>query len=101
MSREPRWSSLAHMSSAEVGKVMANEQTIATEGRRFGPRLIAVAAAVVAIVLFVVRHTDPVTVKFLFFEFRFPLFLLLLITMALTVILGLGVTWFMRRRGSA
>lgn len=79
---------------------MADQQGAIETGRRINARLIAGALAAVAIVLFVVQNTERVPVRFLWFEGGFPLFLLLLITMALTLILALGATWFMRRRGS-
>ena len=67
-------------------------------GRRSRARLVAGALAGAAIVSFVVQNTESVPVRFLWFEGDFPLFLLLLITMALTLILALVATWFARRR---
>ncbi len=80
---------------------MSEQQGVVDGGRRVNARLILGALAAVTIVLFVVQNTERVPVQFLWIEGEFPLFLLLLITMALTVILVLGATWFMRRRSSS
>jgi uncharacterized integral membrane protein len=77
---------------------MTDQQGTIATGRRVNARLVAFALAAVAIVLFVVQNTAPVPVRFLWVEGDFPLFLLLLITMALTLIVALGATWLMRRR---
>lgn len=79
---------------------MTDQQPAIETGRRINARLVAGGLAAVAIVLFVVQNTGDVPVRFLWLEGEFPLFLLLLITMALTLMLALGATWFMRRRGS-
>lgn len=79
---------------------MTDQQGAIETSRRINARLVAGALAAVAIVLFVVQNTGGVPVRFLWLEGEFPLFLLLLITMALTLILALGANWFMRRRGS-
>ncbi|MFN3216423.1 MAG: lipopolysaccharide assembly protein LapA domain-containing protein [Acidimicrobiales bacterium] len=79
---------------------MTDQQGATETGRRINARLVASAIAAVAMVLFVVQNTESVQVRFLWFEGGFPLFLLLLITIALTLILALGATWLMRRRGS-
>jgi uncharacterized integral membrane protein len=80
---------------------MTDQQGVATTGRRVNARLVAGALAAVAIVLFVVQNTERVPVRFLWFEGGFPLFLLLLITVALTLVLALGATWLMRRRAGS
>ena len=81
---------------------MTDQTTTTTEtGRRFNTRVVAVAVAAAVIVLFVVQNTDDVPVRFLWMEGNFPLFLLLLITVAMTLVLALGATWFVRRRSDS
>lgn len=79
---------------------MGDQQGPIETGRRINVRLVAGALAAVAIVLFVVQNTASVQVRFLWFEGGFPLFLLLLITIALTLIFALGANWLMRRRST-
>lgn len=61
--------------------------------RRFGlPALIAIAA-----LLFVFQNTDSVTFNFLWFDFRWPLWIMLLVFMAI----GALVFWGAERRRRA
>ena len=61
-------------------------------------RLALLALAAGALVLFIFQNTDDAQVDFLWMNGSIPLFLLLLITVALTLIVAMMVTWFLRRR---
>lgn len=63
-------------------------------------RLILGAIAAAALALFVFQNTDDAEVNFLWMSGAIPLFLLLLITVALTLILAMVGTWLLRRRSS-
>lgn len=77
---------------------MADQQSVPDTQRTINVRLVAGLLAAVAIALFVAQNTERVQVRFLWFDGSFPLALLLLITVSLTVILVFGATWFLRRR---
>lgn len=71
--------------------------TTSEGGRRISIGLILGALAVIALGLFIVQNTGDQQVSFLWMEGQFPLFLLVLITAALSVIATLVVTWWLRR----
>ena len=48
--------------------------------------------------LFIFQNTDDTKVNFLWMDGDIPLFLLLLITVALTLVLAMVATWLLRRR---
>lgn len=77
---------------------MADEtpQTTEDSGSRVG--LVLAAAAAVALLLFIFQNTDDAAVEFLWFDFTFPLYLLIFITIALTVIISILVAWILNRR---
>lgn len=71
--------------------LLPEQPTTTDQVRRFGPpALIALIA-----LLFVVQNTDSVPLSFLWFEFNAPLWIMLLIFMAIGAILFYGVA---RRR---
>lgn len=61
-------------------------------------RLILGALAAAALVLFVSQNTEDAQIEFLTWEGSFPLYLLLLITVGLTLVLAMVGTWLLRRR---
>lgn len=63
-------------------------------------RLVLGALALLALALFVFQNTDDVKVNFLWADWSLPLALLLLITVALTLVVSVVVTWILRRRGN-
>lgn len=67
--------------------LLPDQPTITDQVRRFGPpALIAVIA-----LLFVVQNTDSVPFSFLWFEFRWPLWIMLLVFMAIGAVVSYGV----------
>ncbi len=61
-------------------------------------RLVLGVLAAAALALFIFQNTDDAEVNFLWMSGNIPLFLLLLITVALTLILAMVATWLLRRR---
>lgn len=61
-------------------------------------RLLLGAIAAAGLVLFVFQNTDDTRVKFLWMDGDIPLFLLLLITVGLTLVLAVVTSWLLRRR---
>ena len=80
---------------------MVSEQTeVAESGRGLNVRLLLGLLAAAALALFVFQNTDDTEVNFLWMDGDIPLFLLLLITVALTLLLTLMTTWILRRRSN-
>jgi uncharacterized integral membrane protein len=71
--------------------LLPDQPTTTDQVRRFGP---PTAIALVAL-LFVLQNTSSVTFKFLWFDFRWPLWIMLVVFMAIGAIVSLGVA---RRR---
>ena len=61
-------------------------------------RFIVAALAAAALIVFIFQNTQDVRVKFLWLDGTPPLFLLLLITVGLTLVLTTIVVWWLRRR---
>lgn len=73
--------------------LLPDQPSTTDQVRRFGPpALIAIAA-----LLFVFQNTDSVTFNFLWFDFRWPLWIMLLVFMAI----GALVFWGAERRRRA
>lgn len=68
------------------------------EGRSLPIRLVLGGLAAAALALFVVQNTGKVPVKFLWMDGNFSLSVLLLVTVVLTLIIAVVVTWLLRRR---
>lgn len=67
--------------------LLPDQPTATDQVRRFGPpALIALIA-----LLFVVQNTDSVPFRFLWFEFRWPLWIMLLVFMAIGAVVSYGV----------
>lgn len=64
--------------------------------RRFGPAVLLAIAAL----LFVVQNTESVRFNFLWFEFRWPLWIMLVVFMAVGVVVFYGVARRRRARKS-
>ena len=70
------------------------------QGLRLGGGAIASLSGVAALVVFMVQNTNDVTVTFLFWEFTWPVWLLILVSAAIGALVwfGLGVLRRHRRR---
>ena len=70
------------------------------QGLRLGGGAIASLSGVAALVIFMVQNTNDVTVKFLFWEFTWPVWLLILVSAGIGALVwfGLGVLRRHRRR---
>ncbi len=79
---------------------MAEDTEVVEEGRGLNFRLVLGAIAAAALGVFVFQNTDDAPVKFLWLDGSFPLFLLLLITVGLTLVLAVVSTWLLRRRSN-
>ncbi len=77
---------------------MAEETPQTTDDSRSRVGLVVAAIAAVALLLFIFQNTDDTPVEFLWFDFTFPLYLLIFITIALTVIVSILVAWILNRR---
>ncbi len=77
---------------------MADETPQVTDDSRSKVGLVVAAVAAIALLLFIFQNTDDVAVEFLWFDFNFALYLLIFITIALTVILSILVAWILNRR---
>lgn len=73
--------------------LLPDQPSATDQVRRFGPPAIIALGAL----LFVVQNTDSVTFNFLWFEFRWPLWIMLLVFMAV----GAVVFWGAARRRRA
>lgn len=56
------------------------------------------ALATIALIVFIAQNTDETPVNFLGWDWNLPLFLLLLITIVLSVVCTEIVSWYMGRR---
>ncbi len=77
---------------------MADETPQVTEDSRSRVGLVLAAVAAIALLLFIFQNTDDAAVEFLWFDFTFPLYLLIFITIGLTVIISILVAWILNRR---
>ena len=68
------------------------------ENRRVSVGLIVGAVAGVVLLLFILQNTDDADINFLFWDIGMPLWLLLVITILVTVVLTIIVMWFLGRR---
>jgi uncharacterized integral membrane protein len=66
--------------------------------RQINARMVLGALAAVALIVFIAQNTDEARVNFLGWDWDLPLFLLLLITIVLSVICTEIVGWYMGRR---
>jgi uncharacterized integral membrane protein len=77
---------------------MAEEVQVQESGGGLKIRIALGAIAAAALALFIFQNTDDAQVSFLWMDGRIPLSLLLVVTVALTVVLGMALTWILRRR---
>ena len=66
--------------------------------RQINARMVLGALAAVALIVFIAQNTKEARVNFLGWDWDLPLFLLLLITIVLTVVCTEIVGWYMGRR---
>ncbi|WP_419926293.1 lipopolysaccharide assembly protein LapA domain-containing protein [Candidatus Poriferisocius sp.] len=66
--------------------------------RQINARMVLGALAGVALIVFIAQNTDEIRVNFLGWDWDVPLFLLLLITIALSVVCSEIIGWYMGRR---
>src|SRR3954466_14522651 len=71
----------------------------ASRGTGVSGGLVATLAGGGLLVVFMVQNTDPVTLKFLFWSFTWPLWLFTLTVAMLRAIVWLGLGWLRRPRG--
>lgn len=77
---------------------MSEQVEVQDSGGGINFRLILGGLALAALLLFIFQNTDDAKVSFLAWDGTFPLYLLLLITVALTLVVAMMTTWFLRRR---
>lgn len=77
--------------------LLPDQPTTAQNLRRVGPPLLIGLAAL----LFVLQNTESVTFSFLWFEFRWPLWIMLLVFMAVGAIVAYGIARRIRARRAA
>lgn len=77
---------------------MREESDAQESGGGLNIRLVLGGLAALALALFVFQNTDDTEVNFLWVDGTIPLFLLLLITVVLTLIVVAMGTWLLRRR---
>lgn len=76
---------------------MAEEITVNDQSRsRIG--LILAGIATLALVFFVLQNTDDTEIDWLWFSWQMPKFLLIFITVALTLIVSVITAWILNRR---
>jgi uncharacterized integral membrane protein len=82
--------------SGEVGATSDADRS----GLRLGGGAIAALSGAGALLVFMIQNTDDVTVQFLFWEFTWPVWLLILVSSAFGALVwfGLGVLRRHRRR---
>jgi len=66
--------------------------------RQINARMVLGALAAVALIVFIAQNTDETRVNFLGWDWDLPLFLLLLITIVLSVVCTEIASWYMGRR---
>ncbi|MCQ3811825.1 MAG: DUF1049 domain-containing protein [Acidimicrobiia bacterium] len=66
--------------------------------RQINARMVLGALAAVALIVFIAQNTDETRVNFLGWDWDLPVFLLLLITIVLSVVCTEMVGWYMGRR---
>ena len=66
--------------------------------RQINARMVMGTLAAVALIVFIAQNTDEIRVNFLGWDWNLPLFLLLLITIALSVVCTEIFGWYMGRR---
>ena len=71
--------------------LMPDQPSATDQVRRFGPPAMTALVAV----LFIVQNTETATFSFLWFEFRWPLWIMLVVFMAVGAVVASGVA---RRR---
>jgi uncharacterized integral membrane protein len=68
------------------------------EGFRLGGAAIASLSGVAVLAIFMIQNTEDVTVQFLFWEFTWPLWLLVLVTALVGAFVWIGVGMLRRHR---
>ncbi|MXZ77176.1 MAG: DUF1049 domain-containing protein [Acidimicrobiia bacterium] len=66
--------------------------------RQINARMVLGALAGIALIVFIAQNTKEITVNFLGWDWNLPLFLLLLITVVLSVVCTEIASWYMGRR---
>jgi uncharacterized integral membrane protein len=65
------------------------------DGRRLDGRVVAGGIVLVLLAIFVIQNTNETGLTFLFWEFSWPLWL----TLALTIVISLAIGFLLGRRG--
>ncbi len=77
--------------------LLPDQPSVTDQVRRFGPPAVIALAAV----LFIVQNTESVTFNFLWFDFRWPLWIMLLVFMAVGAVVFWGAARRRRSRRAA
>ena len=77
---------------------MPRESDTAAVERRSRAGLVIGLIALAALLLFIFQNTDDAQVDFLWFSGEIPLFMLLFITVGLTLIIAVAAAWLLGRR---
>lgn len=64
------------------------------------PRLLITALIAVVLGLFIFQNTGDASVTFLFWDVTMPLFLLILLTIVLTLVAAVMIGWMVQRRNN-
>ncbi len=73
-------------------------RSVDKEDRQISIGLIVGAIAGVALLLFILQNTEEQNINFLFWDIGMPIWLLLVITILLTVVATIIVMWYLGRR---
>lgn len=77
---------------------MAKDSEAQVEERRSRVGLVVGVIALAALLLFIFQNTDDAKVNFLWLDGEMPLFLLIFITVALTLVVAVIAAWLFNRR---
>ena len=80
---------------------MEDSKPVTERIRSIDPKYFVGILALVILLLFVLQNTDDAHIEFLWFDMNMPLFLLLLLTVALTWVVVLLAQRFNRRRNAS
>jgi len=98
-SQGPRVAFGCTMSERRAGGTVAdNERGIEDSASKVPGALIIAGIIVIAVAIFVAQNTEDVNFEFLWFNFEWPLWLVLVLVFVLGAFVGQGLMWLRRRR---
>lgn len=83
-----------------MNTAQSNEVSVRRQGGGVAPKWIVLGVVAVLVVILVFQNMQGVPLRFFFWEFTAPTFLILLIALALGFLVGLVVSALFRRRNS-